>query len=176
MMITPRPLAILSVKLIAPYTNAPLCWQNRTERSAQKVTRIQPRRERRRRDGFRTVWKDVFFSPGSFSHRLVPDETCRHGERHDQDGGGARPQQHPCPVHLLTHLHVHQDPVGEAQHQQQAQEVRHLRSDDHRGHLGIRAQLSGRSLSDCYLCLSFSMTLSACAHRIAELSVGKSRK
>lgn len=61
-------------------------------------------------------------------YRLLPDESGRHGQGHDQDRGWTGSQQHSSSVdRLSSHALVHKHPDGEANYQQQADQIGNLR-------------------------------------------------
>lgn len=119
MIITASPLASLSVKLMAPYTNAALCCKEMNkfaQTTGSFVLRLGLSRT---------------------SYRLICNELRSHGERYDQDGGGPGPQQHGRPIYLLTHGDVQQHPIRERHDQQQAHEVSKLDQSEDRRHMTV---------------------------------------
>lgn len=116
--ITATPLASLSVKLIAPYTNAPLCCrEGREDKDMHRMMSLENIAE-----GHITP----LVMHTSMSYRLISDEIGSHGERYDQDSGWPCPQEHSGPVHALSHALIKQHPAGEGHDQQQAHKVGEL--------------------------------------------------
>lgn len=113
--ITASPLASLSVKLIAPYTNAPLCCgEDKDKHMMMSLDDIAEGRI------------SPFVMHASMSYRLIGDEIGGHGERYDQNSGWPRPQEHSGPIHALSHALIKQHPAGEGHNQQQAHKVGEL--------------------------------------------------
>lgn len=116
--ITASPLASLSVKLIAPYTNAPLCCkEGREDKAKHTMMSLDDIAEGR---------ITPFVMHTSTSYRLISDEIGSHGEWYDQDSGWPRPQEHSGPIHALSHALIKQHPAGEGHDQQQAHKVGEL--------------------------------------------------